>query len=110
MKNVKGPLLVRIVLVNATKNHRFGQFPSGEEYGPYDNLRDLYKDMRKEWGGKVSKMYRDTSTGTIQVGWVFTSRQKYTDDPNDTYLREAWVEVVREIEPATKAKYETLSI
>jgi hypothetical protein len=114
MKNTKGPLLVVVTLRNATENCQFGYWPPGEEFGPYDDLSSLYKDMKSEWGGKVTKMYRDTrEKDGVHVGWVFTKTMQYersSEDKPKTYVREAWVEVVREVEPAKNAKYESLSI
>ena len=37
--------------------------------------------------------------GAEQVGWVFSHREKYTDC-DETYLREAWVQVVRVVAAA----------
>jgi hypothetical protein len=110
MKNVQGPLLVQVTLVNATRNAQFNFIPPGREYGKFDDLKSLFKTMRAEWGGRVKGMYRDMPDGeTKQVGWVFESRQEYTDS-RDTYLREAWVEVVKEVEPARMAVYESVGV
>lgn len=109
MRNIKGPLLVRVSLVNATRKRLLGKWPPGEEFGPYEDLRSLYKDMKSEWGGRVSAMYLDSADGgTRQVGWVFTRRVAYEGDPRKTYVREAWVEVVREVSPAAEAAYESV--
>lgn len=116
MKNVKGPLLVKVTLVNATEGVRFGYWPpDNPEFGPYDDLKSLYKEMKAEWGGKVGKVFLDTrSRGTIQVGWVFTKKMKYEnargDGPDHFYTREAWVEVIREVESAQQAEYETVAV
>jgi len=119
MKNVKGPLLVKVTLVNATKKAQFGFWPpDNPEFGPYEDLKALYKDMKGEWGGKVSKMFRDVKKGdkweVVQVGWVFTKKMRYEDargnGPDDYYSREAWVEVIRETAPAVDAEYETVAV
>jgi hypothetical protein len=66
--------------------------------------------MKAEWGGRVTKMFRDYRDGrTIQVGWVFKKRVRHTDSP-ETHLREAWVEVVRETEPAKEATCESVAL
>lgn len=42
--------------------------------------------------------------------YFFRTRERYADRPDLTYPIEAWVEVVREIEPLRPAVYETVSI
>lgn len=99
MKHLQGPLRVKITLVNETKNAQFGYWPpDNPEFGPYEDVSTLYKDMKNEWGGRVTKMFRDTRTGPVQVGWVFSKRMRYedarTNRPDDFYTRQAWVEVI----------------
>lgn len=58
-----------------------------------DSRGELFADLRREHGRCTSAMYRDKKDGrTVQVGWVFQKREKYTD-VNETYLAETWVEV-----------------
>jgi hypothetical protein len=110
MKNIKGPLMVRVTLLNATQRALFGEWPPGAEFGEYSDLRSLYKDMKSEWGGRVSKMYRDLKDRDgIQVGWVFTKKMQY-EDSKEWYVREAWVEVVKASKPAQRAEFETVAI
>ncbi len=99
------PLFVRCSYVNETKGHMIGEDPEPEEAFT-DNRAKLFLAMQKECGRCISKMYRDTKSGTKEVGWVFSRREEYEDahrfsDPRKkTYVREVWVEVFdRESKP-----------
>lgn len=84
-------MLVEETYINATEGHRIGW--SGL-YEPYtDNIGELYRTYQKEYGRCVSKVYVDPPGGgqPIAVGWVFQGRDKYQDDPTDSYLREVWI-------------------
>jgi hypothetical protein len=72
-------------------HERYGIGESGW-YEPFtDNLGELFKSLRKEYGRCVSRVYQDTPDGTADpVGWVFQKRVKYWD-ANETYLQETWV-------------------
>lgn len=84
-------LKVRITYVNKTKGHHIGYEPYHEPYT--EDRGELYRSLVREYGRCVSKMYHDTPDGkTQEIGWVFESRDKYTDS-DDTYIRETWVEV-----------------
>lgn len=76
--------------VNATTEQRFSEVEAYET--DYDNLGQLYRAMRDEYGRCVSTVYVDTAEGAKKVGWVFQSRQRY-EDSQETYLREVWVAV-----------------
>lgn len=91
-------MMIRETFVNETKGHRFGD---GEWYEPYtDSLGHLFKEMQREYGRCVSKMYLDgPDDKPIQIGWVFQKRMEYEDarphwpEERRFYLREVWVEV-----------------
>ena len=72
---------------NETKGYIFGESDGYETFT--DDIGELYRDLRREYGGKVAKMYRDPGR---QVGWVFSKRLAY-EDSAETYVRNVWVEV-----------------
>lgn len=89
-------MLIQEAFVDLTENSRFG---SDAPYEPYhQEPGPLFRDLRQEYGRCTGKVYLDTeSRGVIAIGWVFVSRQRYTDC-NDTYLREVWVTLYEECE------------
>ncbi len=76
-------------------------------YEPFtDDRGKLFRYLQKEYGRCTGNLYKDNvpiyllNKGMIQyekgreskqVGWVFESRQEYTDY-EETYIREVWVE------------------
>ena len=82
-------MLISETFVNLDKGYQFGD--SGK-YEPFtDDLGQLYRSLRREYGRCTGRVYIDTKEhGTKAVGWVFVKRMKY-EDCNDTYLREVWV-------------------
>lgn len=86
-------LYVQESYVNETKGYRFGDSEWYETYT--DNIGRLFRDMQKEYGRCVSRMYVDKTDGrVIPIGWVFQKRMEY-EDSHDTYVREVWVQVSR---------------
>ena len=83
-------LWIRETFVNETRGYRFGESEPYETWT--SDIGELYRQMRREYGGCVSKMFRDTAEGVQQVGWVFRKRMQY-EDCEETYMREVWVEV-----------------
>jgi hypothetical protein len=88
-------LQIQESFVNATKGTRFGD---SDWYEPYtDDLGELYRSLRSEYGRCVSKVYVDTAGGEAKaIGWVFHKRMEYEDAhhcrPDErSYLREVWV-------------------
>lgn len=86
-------LWVSETYLNADNHVIFGESEWYETYT--DDLGDLYRDMVREFGRCTGRIYRDTETGPVAVGWVFLKRMTYEDarSSDDTYLREVWVEV-----------------
>lgn len=84
-------LQVKEDFINETKGYIFGE---GNWYEPYtENRGRLFRDMQREYGRCVSRIYVDTIDGPPKTtGWVFQSRQEY-EDSHDTYIREVWVNV-----------------
>lgn len=110
---------VRETYVNETKGYQYGSTDWGEAWT--DNRGRLFRELQREYGGCVSRMYRDVAVHVFQVpncpmvarpdvvrweveaiGWVFAKRLQYEDarpDYNgryresDYYRREVWVEV-----------------
>lgn len=66
------------------------------ESGVYDTGRELcesgalYRDLQREYGRCVGKMYVDTDGRTLAVGWIFQKRRTYDDSPGETFLAETW--------------------
>jgi hypothetical protein len=84
-------LLISETFVNLDEGYRFGD--SGK-YEPFtDDLGQLYKSLRAEYGRCTGHVYIDTKEHrTKTVGWVFLKRMVYEDSrTNETYLREVWV-------------------
>lgn len=93
-------LLVSETFINATRGYQFG---NSEPYEPYtDNVGCLFKDMQKEYGRCVSKVYIDREDGVTAVGWVFQKTMEYEDARRDQrkeerqYIREVWVNLYEE--------------
>ena len=104
---------VRETYVNETEGHGIGASDWYETFT--DDMGELFRAMRSEYGGCSSLMYRDrrarplfTAFGvvvtrpgaTMIVGWVFGNRQRYEDatppyTESDYYRREVWVETDR---------------
>lgn len=54
-----------------------------------DNKGVLFRELQKEYGRCVSKVYVDDDK---QVGWVFQKKQKY-DDCNKLFTLETWITI-----------------
>jgi len=98
---------VHVTLINTDERVRFSDYVDPYVGGEM-SVGDIYRAMRTEFGRCTGKMYRDIKNddGTwrvAHVGWVFLARDKYSDT-NETYLREAWVELLNDPEPV--ASYE----
>lgn len=84
--------------VNATKGHGVGQSGIYETFT--DDLGELYRRLRGEYGRCISRIYIDCRvypghelSDTKPIGWVFQKRRQY-EDCDETYLAETWVEVI----------------
>jgi len=65
---------------------------------------ELYRDLVKEHGRCVSKVYIDLKDEPYKhIGWVFQKRKKY-DDSDKTFVAETWVDV-HTAEPTKTIKY-----
>lgn len=77
--------------VNATEGSRMGE---QEPYASYFDTswfrRRILRDLMREHGRIVSKVYIDTPTGTQAIGYVFVKRDRY-EDTGDPFLHETWV-------------------
>lgn len=75
-------------------------------YEPFtENIDDLYKRLKEEWGACIGKMWVDDEYGNPQqVGWVFQKIMKYEEDKPETYLHETWI-VIHEEVPEEEIKY-----
>ena len=71
----------------------------------YEDVGELFRACRREYGRCISKVYIDRNDGTSQaIGWVFLKRVPYQDAPNETYLQEAWI-TVHKAPPTRTIKY-----
>ena len=61
--------------VNETKGYRCGSSGIYESFT--DNVGVLFRELQKEYGRCISKVYIDTKTGVRPVGWVFQRRETY---------------------------------
>ena len=84
-------LQIQETYVNETDGHIIGE---SDWYEPYtDNRGRLFREMQRDYGRCVSKMYVDEIDGQPSaIGWVFSKRMQYEDCPR-TYTREVWVHV-----------------
>jgi len=93
-------LYVKEVFVNETDHYIFND---GDWYETYtDNRSKLFRNMQREYGRCISKIYMDVSVGQFhgavirkpkQVGWVFEKKMAYEDNSKKFYIRTVWVEV-----------------
>jgi len=81
-------MLIQEEWVNQTENYVIGD--SGEHEPFTDNIKELFKSLQKEYGKCISKIYIDTKTNPIAVGWIFEKKVKYTDC-EEYYLQDTWV-------------------
>lgn len=65
--------------VNASEGYRFGDSDIYETSFDFADLGAFYRACRKEYGGCTSKVYRDTRTGAVAIGWVFQRWERYED-------------------------------
>jgi hypothetical protein len=89
-------LWVSETFLNKTKDFRFGDTEPYETYT--DTIGQLFREMQREYGRCVSRVYTDASGTTKQIGWVFEKRMQYedargNDTERDYYIREVWVTV-----------------
>jgi len=82
-------IYIEEIFVDASEGYIFGRstiYESG-----YNNPGDLFRELQREYGRCVGRVYVDSPDGqAIPVGWSFIKRVRYPDSP-PTYLREVWV-------------------
>lgn len=95
--------VLREVYLNVTQGYSFGEIetPVGKLFCARTEgdlvlipRKELFDDLVGDYGRCTGRVYVDSKERTIPIGWVFESRQKYEDDPSQTYLREVWVSFV----------------
>lgn len=101
-------LYVNETFINATKGWVIGVNEEVETSA--ESTGELFRSMRDEYGKCVSKLYIDTADGhPRQIGWVFESRQRYTDahrgDRESSYIREVCVEVLDSKDTVTRKRH-----
>lgn len=88
-------LYINITEVNATDGGIMNDWDIQET--DVKNLSQLYKRLKKNEKGRISKMYVDDDKGkAIHVGYVVSRKEKY-EDCNDTYQHETWYELLKPI-------------
>ena len=96
-------LYVQESFVKATEGYHFGESDVYETYT--DDAGELYRDMVREYGRCIGKVYVDRDDGgQIHVGWIFQKRDRY-EDTGETYLREVWVTVHEEPDTVTRTRH-----
>jgi hypothetical protein len=98
-------VLIQESFVNATEGYRFGDSEPQEPYT--DDVGELYRTLRAEYGRCIGKVYVDTDDGPKAVGWVFQSRDRY-EDSNETYLREVWITLYDRYDRVIEADYHAI--
>ena len=75
----------------------------GDTYmGEDASIGDIYRASQKEHGRCISKVYIGDG---IPVGWVFVKREKYEDDPKQSYLHETWISLLDKDETVRNIEY-----
>ena len=97
-------LWVECVHINATNGYGIGDEPAYQTSYRADELGDLYRAMRREYGRCTGHVYVDGPADMFghrearPIGWVFIKRRRYEDardnSPKSTYLHEVWVTVM----------------
>lgn len=83
-----GNIWIGETFINQDEGYRFG------DTDPYETWTDdkgrLFRELQKEYGKCMSKVYIDTDKGAKAIGWVFQKRMQY-EDAKKYYTREVWV-------------------
>jgi hypothetical protein len=104
------PTLIQESYINATEGHRIGENVQRIEDTIFEGkaVGDIYRYCVREYGRCIGKVYVDTDTGAMAVGWVFVKRMKY-EDVNETYLHETWVTLLERDETIRERDYFNLA-
>jgi hypothetical protein len=97
-------LLLHEAYLNRTEGHMIGEqrTPFSEVYFK-PTAAELYRYGLREYGRCTGKVWVDGDDGPpVHVGYVFEARDRY-EDTGETYLREVWLTIEREVEPARGA-------
>lgn len=61
------------------------------------SLSDLYRSLRRNYKGRITKMYRDGGKGeAIHIGYIVTSKQVY-DRTDETFIGSEWYELLESV-------------
>ena len=69
----------------------------------------IYRLMQREYGRCQSSVYVDTDDGARRIGWFFVKREHY-DDTGEPFLAGTWITLLRLVEPARPAMYESVTV
>lgn len=81
-------LLAQETCRNATANYIMGESDVYETFT--DDRGELFRALRRHYGGCTGKVYVETAEGERAVGWVFQKTDRY-EDTDEPFLREVWV-------------------
>lgn len=99
-REAPGMLQIREEFVCEEENGKSYRLGDADWYEPYtDNLGQLFKSLRREYGRCTSRVYVDTPDGTPDpIGWVFEKQVEYEDADRARltgrerlYNRQVWV-------------------
>lgn len=83
-------LWIQETYINESEGHMIGESDVYETYT--DHRGELFRDLQREYGRCISKVYMDTPDGPPKtIGWVFSKTLGYEDAPERKYVREVWV-------------------
>jgi len=101
------PIFIRETFINATEGYKIG---NTEVYDTCQTTPGpLFRDLQKEHGRCVSKLYLDVKGGGRKaIGWVFHKRRMYTDC-DTAYLQETRVDL-HKAKPTKTIEYYHLEI
>jgi hypothetical protein len=104
------PTLIQESHVNATENYGIGENIQkiADTIFEGKTVGDIYRFCVREHGRCTGKVYVDTKTGPMAIGWVFVKREKY-EDVNETYLHETWVTLLERDETIRERDYFNLA-
>lgn len=89
MKLDDGNVWLSAIYLNATSGHIIGE--DSEPYETWTNdTGALFRELQREYGRCVSKVYVDREGGPVAIGWVFERTERY-EDTGEPYVREVWV-------------------
>jgi len=97
-----GNILISETWVNKTENYIVGESEVYETFT--DDKGKLFKNLQREYGRCISKVYVDEGGETKTIGWIFEKTAYYTDT-KEKYIQETWI-TLHNSKPVTTIKYD----